>query len=121
MLVQSASCPRARSEVRACSLRIYWIVDCVHTVPTVVRLNERVPDLHQSGEGLEAFTSLGMGTPGLVICCERVGRFLGGLISTVTGAAVRAERYRASMIFASIRPSRPEGSGSLFCRMESEK
>src|SRR6185437_731631 len=32
-----------RSEVRACSLRIYWIVDCVHTVPTVVRLNERVP------------------------------------------------------------------------------
>ena len=96
----------ASQKLSSCSLRIYWIIDGVHTVPTVVRLNEGVSHLHQSGEGLEAFTSLGMGTPGLVICCERVGRFLGGLISTLTGAAVRAERYRASIIFTSMRPSR---------------
>ena len=63
----------------------------------------------------------GLLIPGRVMRCFPLGRVRGSKGGTCTTFPVSADSYRACTMRTSCSPSSPEGSGSRFFRMQSEK
>src|ERR1700747_1121322 len=78
-------------------------------------------ELGQEPDGLSALTSFGFDIAGRVIPCSEVGRLRLAMAGSSTEFPISADRYKARMIRTSASPSTPDGSGSLFFRMQSEK